>query len=139
MKRLYKQSKNTKKIFLGGTCNNSTWRDELIPLLNIDYFNPIVDDWNEEAQKNEIYEREHDDYCLYTITPKMKGVYSIAEIIDDSNKRPEKTIFCLLEKDQDKNFTKEQLKSLQQVAKMAENNKAKVFYNLNDVANYVNK
>jgi len=32
------------KVFLGGTCNESTWRDELIPMLEIDYFNPVVDE-----------------------------------------------------------------------------------------------
>ena len=37
------------KVFLGGTCNNSKWRDKLIPMLNIDYFNPVVDDWTEEC------------------------------------------------------------------------------------------
>jgi len=36
-----------KRVFLGGTCNNSKWRDVLIPRLKIDYFNPVVDDWNE--------------------------------------------------------------------------------------------
>jgi len=83
-------------VFLGGTAANSTWRDELIPSLKIDYFNPIVDDWNEEAQKAEIKKRENCDFCLYVITPEMEGVYSIAEVIDDSNKRPERTIFCYL-------------------------------------------
>lgn len=33
-----------KKVFLGGTCNESTWRDKIIPELLIDYFNPIVED-----------------------------------------------------------------------------------------------
>lgn len=33
-----------KKVFLSGTCNESTWRDELIKLLEIDYFNPVVKD-----------------------------------------------------------------------------------------------
>lgn len=32
-------------------------------------------------------------------TPKMTGTYSIAEVIDDSNKRPDKTVFCILEFD----------------------------------------
>ena len=27
------------KVFLGGTCNGSKWRDEIIKLLEIDYFN----------------------------------------------------------------------------------------------------
>ena len=26
------------KVFLGGTCNGSLWRNELIPQLKIDYF-----------------------------------------------------------------------------------------------------
>ena len=28
-----------KKVFLGGTCNDSIWRDKLIEMLTIDYFN----------------------------------------------------------------------------------------------------
>ena len=47
-----------KKVFLGGTCNESTWRDELIQMLKIDYFDPVVDDWNERAQREEIKQRE---------------------------------------------------------------------------------
>ncbi|MDR1818841.1 MAG: nucleoside 2-deoxyribosyltransferase domain-containing protein, partial [Methanobrevibacter sp.] len=52
------------KVFLGGTCNGSGWRDELKKQLKIPYFDPVVDDWDEEAQKNEIKERENADYCL---------------------------------------------------------------------------
>ena len=37
------------KVFLGGTCNNSTWREELIPQLKIDYYNPVVKDWTLES------------------------------------------------------------------------------------------
>jgi hypothetical protein len=39
---------NKKKCFLGGTCNNSQWREALIPMLKIDYFNPVVKDWTPE-------------------------------------------------------------------------------------------
>ena len=58
-----------------------------------------------------MYEREHCDFCLYVITPLMTGVYSIAEVTDDSNKRPEKTLFCVLHEDNNKKFTGAQLKS----------------------------
>lgn len=34
------------EIFLGGTCNNSKWRDKLIPMIFCEYFNPVVDNWN---------------------------------------------------------------------------------------------
>ena len=137
--RLQKTSEINKKIFLGGTCAESTWRDELIPLLHINYFDPRVDDWNEEAQKREIFERKNCNYCLYVITPQMEGVYSIAEVIDDSNKRPEKTIFCYLIKDNNKSFSKGQIKSLEQVSKMVQANGGKSFKTLKEIADYVNK
>ncbi len=133
-------TQKSKKIFLGGTCNNSTWRDDLILLLRINYFNPIVatSDWTDAHQKKEIRERESSDFCLYVITPKMTGVYSIAEVVDDSNKRPEKTIFAVLEKDGKQKFDESQIKSLQSVSKLVQNNGAKVFNNLKDIADYVN-
>lgn len=127
------------KVFLGGTCNNSTWRDKLIPLLKIDYFNPVVDDWTPECQDEEIRQRELCDYCLYTITPKMTGVYSIAEVVDDSNKRPEKTILCVLDEDDENIFSETQIKSLKQVKEMVKNNGANVFDSLEDIASFLNK
>ncbi len=109
-----------KKVFLGGTCNDSTWREELIPQLNIDYFNPVVDDWTPECMDEEIRQRETCDYCLYVITSNMTGVYSIAEVIDDSNKRPTKTVFAFNEE----GFDKSQIKSLKAVGAMITRNGA---------------
>lgn len=80
-----------KKVFLGSTCNNSKWRDEIKPLLKIDFYDPVCcGEWNEEAYQRELYERKTADFVMYVITPKMAGFYSIAEVADDSNKRPEK-------------------------------------------------
>jgi len=115
------------KIFLGGTCNNSTWRDTLIPLLAVDYFNPVVKDWTPECQAQEIKERETADIVLYVITPKMTGAFSIAEAVDDSNKRPDKTVFVYIDVDSTnpdapETFTTHQLKSLAQVGKMVKSN-----------------
>jgi len=125
--------------FLGGTCNDSTWREKLIKKLEVPYFNPVVDDWNEEAQKQEIKERETAEYVLYVITPLMKGTYSIAEVVDDSNKRPKTTLFCVLKKDDDKEFEDFQIKSLEQVKEMVKNNGANVFDSLDEIANFLNK
>lgn len=126
------------KVFLGGTCNESSWRDELISLLTIDYYNPVVEDWTPECQYEEIKQREECDYCLYIITPRMTGVYSIAEVVDDSNKRPRKTIFCFLKKDGDLEFTEGQIKSLTQVGKMVEENGGKWLHTLKSVSDYLN-
>ncbi len=126
------------KVFLGGTRNNSTWRDDLIKMLEIDYFNPVVVDWTPECMKEEIKQREECDYCLYVITPKMIDVYSIAEVVDDSNKRPEKTILCILTKDGNLEFDIFQTKSLVQLQGMVCNNGARVFNSLESVAKLLN-
>lgn len=135
------------RVFLGGTCNDSDWRDRLIPMLRIDYFNPVVDDWTPECQAEELRQRETCDFCLYTITPRMTGVYSIAEVVDDSNKRPERTLFCVLATDVGSmdaigvstlHFSEGQLKSLDSVARMVMRNGGHAFKRLEDVADYLN-
>jgi len=130
------------KCFLGGTCGKSKWRENLISKLKIDYFNPVVNDWNEEAYQKEIHEREHCDYVLYVITPRMDGVYSIAEVVDDSNKRPQKTIFCIIQKEEDEFyagvFNESKMKSLNAVGRMVQRNGAKWFNSLDEVAEYLN-
>ena len=69
----------------------------------------------------------------------MECVYSIAEVIDDSNKRPEKTVFCFLEDFDCYGFKTHEIKSLKKVAKMVNDNGGHSFTNLTDVANYLNK
>jgi hypothetical protein len=126
------------KVFLGGTCNGSDWRDQLTPLLTISYFNPILPSWNEEAFRRELIERETCDYCLYVITPEMDGVYSVAEVIDDSNKRPSKTVFCVLSEHGSNRFSDAQRKSLEKVGEMVRKNGCRVCQSLEEVAEYLN-
>lgn len=108
-------------------------------MLNIDYFNPVVDDWTEDCIKKELEERENCDFCLYTITPKMTGVYSIAEVVDDSNKRPNRTILVILKDDEKNKFDEGQWKSLGAVARMIKKNGSQVFDTLKSAANYLNQ
>jgi len=73
------------KIFLGGTCVGHDYRDEVIPYLvenYVSFFNPVVDDWTEELKVIEDLAKEECNTHMYVITSAMKGVYSIAEIID---------------------------------------------------------
>jgi hypothetical protein len=128
-----------KKVFLGGTCNDSTWRNDLIKKLEIDYFNPVVENWTPECQDEEIKQRESCDFVLYCITAKMLGFYSIAEVVDDSNKRPSKTLYIQLNSDDDCSFSGSQIKSLEAVKKMISLNGALCFDTLEDVAKFLNK
>lgn len=81
------------RVFLGGTCNETTWRDKLIPLLVIDYFNPVVKDWTPECQEIERQEKEKCNIHLYVITNSMTGVFSIAEAVDSAHNKEIETIF----------------------------------------------
>lgn len=125
-----------KKVYLGGTVGKSKWRDELIKKLNIEYFNPVVEEWDEQAMERELYERQNCDYLLYVITPQMEGVYAIAEVVDDSNKKPEKTLFCFLNNSEE--FTPHQTKSLKAVGKLVVANGARWLEDLDEVARTLN-
>lgn len=126
------------KVFLGGTVNQSNWRDIMMPQLEIDYFNPVVEDWNEEAYERELRERQECDFCLYLITPRMTGFYSVAEVVDDSNKRPERTLFCVLEEDDGQTFDAHQKKSLIAVGKMVAINGGRWFRSMEEVITFLN-
>jgi len=131
-----------KKVFMGGTCvktdEDITYREKLIPMLMIDSFNPVVDNWTDDCYEEELRQRENCDFCLYVITPQMEGVYSIAEVVDDSNKRPEKTVFCYLPEFGGEIFEAHALKALSKVAVMVNDNGGKSFTSLVDVAHYLN-
>lgn len=108
------------KIFLGGTCNGDDWRkDYIIPILeknNIDYFNPLVDDWTPECIEEENRQKEECDIHLYIITSNMTGVYSIAEVFDSLYAYNKPVIFLIQRDD----FDSGQIKSLSATIEIAE-------------------
>lgn len=131
-----------KKVFLGGTCANSKWRDRFIPMIfgKVDYFNPVVKNWTPECQDEELKQRENCDYVLYTLT-RTYSTYSIAEVVDDSNKRPDKTIVCIFNErisDCRLALSKSDLKHLDAVGRLVERNGGKYFKSLEEVADYLN-
>ena len=126
------------KVFLGGTCFGWKWRDELCSLLKCDYYNQIVKNWSEEDRLREVDERKKSNYILYGITNDIKGVYSIAEVVDDSNKYPEKTIFLNLYKENKNDFDEQINNSLKAVENLLKENGVICFDNIQDAADYLN-
>lgn len=122
------------KVFLGGTCNETAWRSELIPMLNIDYFNPVVDDWTPDCIDIENGEKQICDFNLFVITKEMTGVYSIAEVVDISNKFPNKTVLCILYN----GFDEGQRRSLKAVEALVKSNGANIFSSIDEVADFLN-
>ena len=127
------------KVFLGGTCSGWNWRKPLEDMLNCTYYNPIVKNWSEADRLREVHERETADYVLYGITNGIKGVYSIAEVVDDSNKRPNRTLFVNLYTPNDKRYTKQMSHSLTAVENLLKANGVKCFTTLEDVAKFLNE
>jgi len=127
------------KVFLGGTCNDSKWREDLIPELErrgMEYFNPVVPDWTPECQalENKI-KADPNTVNLFFITSEMTGVFSIAEVVDCSNKRPETTIFAV----QWEGFTEGQRKSLEAVGSLVSKNGAHFVRNESNVPEVLEK
>lgn len=97
-------------IFLGGTVDDP-WREEFIQcwkkllkedrykgLKNIELFNPIVDNWDAEAQKKEEEVKSTALMNLFVITPNMKGFFSIAECTESSHRTDHMTVFAMYDK-----------------------------------------
>ena len=73
-----------KLIFLGGTCNNSTWRDQLIAPEGFEFFNPQLPagvEWEKHHQDAEEAAKKNAAIQVYVITPEITGVFSIAEMV----------------------------------------------------------
>lgn len=70
-------------VFLGGSCNPTTWRKTLaIPRLeakNITYYNPQVDEWHEGLMAVEATHKEGARVLLFVIDNQTRGIASIAE------------------------------------------------------------
>ena len=103
------------RIFLGGTRNNSTWRETIEKTVQVSTFNPIVKDWTEKCQLIEMDEKENKcNIHLYVITSQMTGVFSIAEVIDSVHNKTKKTLLQVIPD----GFTIAQLKSLEAVVNL---------------------
>lgn len=88
----YEREEKDNVIFLGGTCNNSDWREEFSNKFkkeciddSVELFNPVVDDWTEECRKKEDEVKKLAKLNLFVITPEMKGTFSIAEAVECSH------------------------------------------------------
>ena len=133
-------------VFLGGTCNGSTWRDSLMPLLDeadIKYFNPVVEDWTEECMAIEEVEKFKSTHELYIISPEMIGVYSIAEAVKGAFTKPESTIFCYIDNSHNPlasdTFTEAEKKSLAKTAEIIADAGGKVCSSFEEIIEYINR
>ncbi|XP_038045768.1 uncharacterized protein LOC119720226 isoform X2 [Patiria miniata] len=71
------------KVFLGGSCNPTTWRKDIaIPMLeeyNLSYYNPQVESWSHELIAIEDDAKERAELLLFVIDSSTRSVASLVE------------------------------------------------------------
>ena len=111
------------KVFLGGTCFGRDWRKELMPNIQVDHYNPLVEDWTEDDRAIEKDEQENKcNIHLYVIT-SPKSIFSIAEAVQSSHMSNKSTILHVVPSD----FSKEELKHMNQICELVKRNGAVVY------------
>jgi hypothetical protein len=76
-------TKNKSVVGLFGTCDNIAWRDifiEQFKALTINYFNPMVDDWDPSFVDIENHHFQHDSIILFPVLGESLGLGSLGEI-----------------------------------------------------------
>jgi hypothetical protein len=90
------------KVGLFGTCGNSHWRDAVMQEFDrqgIQYFNPVVPNWNPECAKIEANNLAHDKAILFVVTSETEGYGSLAETgwAENSTERSGRRAFFVVE------------------------------------------
>lgn len=125
-------------VFLGGTCNESTWRDKLIDGLKMAYFNPVVQDWKEDDKEKENQIKDSADFNLFVFTPKHTGYFSFVEAALLAVKSSSRTILCVLQDDDGVTFEEDTKRSIAAMVEALSKENIKVFDNLDDVRSFLN-
>jgi len=73
-------------IFLGGSCNPTTWRTDIsVPLLqknNVHFFNPQVDDWTPDLMVQEQNAKKNAEVLLFVVDGVTRSIASMVEIAE---------------------------------------------------------
>lgn len=122
--------------FLGGTCANSTWRRDLIAMLNdnVPFFDPQVAEWTEADAAREDACKPVARFNVFVITGDALGTYSGWEIHEEACKAPEKLIFCTVGE-----LPENQVKGIGKIKKGLIRMGATVCESLEEIANILNE
>ena len=128
------------KVYLGGvlsSCDNI--RQSIIDKLDIEYYDPSIVDSDFQGYKKNQEAIENSDYILHVITPQMKGFQEIIDVVDDSNKKSYKTIYCFITESDGEQLSSHQIKSLVAIGEMVKKNGASWFESIEEAINFMNR
>jgi hypothetical protein len=125
------------EVFLGGTCAGPDYRNQLIPLLTVPYFNPVVADWKPEDAAREDRAKEEASANVFVITPAAIGMYSVAELTELAI-QSEKPLFVMFMEIGDLVWNEHQIKSNTQIKKLVSKYGGLIFEDLTQMAAAIN-
>lgn len=125
------------KLFLGGTCAGPDYRELLIPLLTVPYFNPVVANWTEADAVRENQEKASALANVFVITPAAIGSYSIAELTELAI-TSDKPLFVMFMEVEGYQWNEHQLKSNTQIKKLLSKYNTLIFEDLESLAKSAN-
>lgn len=87
-------------LFLGGSCNPTTWRQDIaMPFLerhNAEYFNPQVEDWSPECVEIERKAKKNAEAYLFMIDGQTRGIASMLEVVALSHVHRDKSMHVVV-------------------------------------------
>ncbi|CAF2542841.1 unnamed protein product [Rotaria sp. Silwood2] len=84
MRQLFKQQQDQFEVFLGGSCNPTTWRyEQAIPYFqfhSVSYYNPQVANWTPDLVEIEHSAKESAELLFFVIDHDTRSLAAIAEV-----------------------------------------------------------
>lgn len=132
---------NAPIVFMGGTCAGPKWRERLCGQVSQSFrwFNPVVDEWSEEAKEAELAVRAEADVMLYAITPYQEGCYSFLEMTEDAIRSEKPVVIAFLPSFEDKAFSEQQWSSIVSAKRLLERNNATVLLSMEELIDWFNR
>lgn len=106
-----KAARSDQRAALFGTVE-SGWRAILEDKLECAIFNPVVANWDKEAQAQEELVKKTASALVFCITPKQTGFYSFVELTGAAIRTPERVFICFLNDDEGTTWPEKQQASI---------------------------
>ena len=122
-------------VFLGGTCADSVWRKQLIPMFSerIPFFDPQVTNWTREDAEREDACKLRAKIIVFVIAAGALSTYSGFEICEEAHRAPEKLIFATVGE-----LPENQLKGVAKIKKALTEMGCQVCDSLEEIADIIN-
>ncbi len=129
-------------VFLGGTIGSS-WRAKLVEKLEVEFFDPIVSDWQPEDRANEEEAKRRATVLLYTITPRQVGYFTIAEmthaVFEVSRDLSKRVCLLFLDEDDGVTYVEHQRDSVRAIQELlASPARVRQFFSIDEAAAWIN-